>query len=203
MFENLIKADQSLFLAINGWHSPFWDQVMWLVSNKLFWIPLYLFVLAWLIKIYKRRFWALLVFIILLVTLTDQTSVHLFKDVFKRLRPCHNEMLAPMVHLVKDHCGGLYGFISSHATNYFGIATFSALLIRNRTYTILVYLWVAWIGYSRVYLGVHFPGDVLAGAFTGTLLGWMVYVLFRETDRKWLHRNAWFNPEGTNRQRSA
>jgi len=194
MLELLEKTDQSLFLLINGWHSPFWDQVMWLVSTKWLWIPLYLFILGWLIKIFKRRFWILLIFIILLVVVTDQTSVHLFKDVFKRLRPCHNETLAPMVHLIKGHCGGMYSFVSSHATNMFGIAAFVTLLLRNRTFTIVMYLIVALIGYSRIYLGVHFPGDVVAGALVGTFLGWLIYLLFKETDRRWLERNPYFNP---------
>ncbi len=192
MISFLEKADRSLFLLINGWHSPFWDQVMWQVSGKWFWIPLYLFILLWLIKNYKRRAYALLIFITLLIFLSDQTSVHLFKDVFRRLRPCHNESLAPMVHLVKNHCGGLYGFVSSHAANTFGIATFTALLLKNRTYSILIFLWAVWISYSRVYLGVHYPGDVVTGALLGIFSGWFIFLLFRETDRRWLQKIKFF-----------
>ena len=198
MLNFLEKIDQSLFLIINGWHGPFWDQVMWLVSTKWLWIPLYLFILGWLIKIYKKRFWILLLFIVLLVFVTDQTSVHLFKDVFKRLRPCHNESLAPFVHLVHHHCGGLYSFISSHATNMFGIAAFSVLLIRNKIFTIVMYVIVTWIGYSRIYLGVHFPGDVLTGAIVGTFLGWLIYLMFRETDKKWMQHIPFFHSSYSN-----
>ncbi len=197
MIEFLINIDHKLLLLINGWHSPFWDQVMWLASSKLFWVPLYLFILGWLVKTYKRRFWVLLFFIILLVVLTDQTSVQLFKKVFLRPRPCHNETLAPLVHLVKGHCGGMYGFVSSHASNMFGVATFSALLLRNRTYTWLIYLWAAWVGYSRIYLGVHYPSDVVGGAILGTFLGWLVWWLFQKTDEKWLRKKTFFYPPDT------
>jgi undecaprenyl-diphosphatase len=194
MTETLIHLDEALFRLINGWHSPFWDTVMWGASAKLTWVPLYLFIVAWLIKIYRRRFWVLLFFIVLLVVLTDQTSVHLFKQVFRRPRPCHQEALAATVHLVKGHCGGLYGFVSSHASNMFGVAMFSSLLIRNRLYTWLIFLWAAWIGYSRVYLGVHFPGDVIGGALLGTLIGWLLYRFYLFTDERWMRRKPFFNP---------
>jgi len=195
MMDQLLQLDESLFRLINGWHTPFWDTVMWAVSAKLTWLPLYLFILGWMIKIYRRRFWVLLLFIVLLVVFTDQASVQLFKKVFMRLRPCHQEALAASVHLVKGHCGGLYSFVSSHATNMFGVAMFSSLLIRNRLYTWLIFLWAAWVGYSRIYLGVHFPGDVLGGALLGTLIGWIMYRLWLFTDKKWMSRRPWF--EGT------
>jgi len=196
MIDFLEKTDHALFLLLNGWHSPFWDQVMWQVSGIWIWIPLYLFILAWLVKIYKRRFWVLLLFVILLIVLSDQASVHLFKDVFRRLRPCHNEALAPLVHLIHGHCGGLYSFVSSHAANIFAVATFSSLLIRKRLYTILIFMWALLIGYSRVYLGVHFPGDVLGGAVLGILTGWFVVYLFRKTDRRWMKKSSFFIPPG-------
>ena len=181
MIDQLLHFDEQLFRLINGWHSPFFDQVMWLVSARLTWVPLYLFVLWLLYRRYRQRFLWLLLFIVLLVVLTDQTSVQLFKKVFQRLRPCHQEGLAATVHLVHGHCGGLYSFVSSHATNMFGIATFTALLVRHRLYTWLIYLWAALVAYSRVYLGVHFPGDVAGGALLGTFLGWLVYLLWRRT----------------------
>jgi undecaprenyl-diphosphatase len=192
MIDQLMQWDEALFRLINGWHSPFWDTVMWAVSAKLTWLPLYLFILGWMIRIYRRRFWVLLLFIVLLVVLTDQVSVQLFKKVFLRLRPCHQEALAATVHLVKGHCGGMYGFVSSHASNMFGVAMFSSLLIRNRTYTWLIFLWAAWVGYSRIYLGVHFPGDVVGGALLGSLLGWLVYRMWRFAGERWLDRRPFF-----------
>ncbi len=192
MIDQLLQWDENLFRLINGWHSPFWDTVMWAISAKLTWLPLYLFILGWMIRICRRRFWALLLFIVLLVVLTDQVSVQMFKKVFLRLRPCHQEALAATVHLVKGHCGGLYSFVSSHASNMFGVAMFSSLLIRHRTYTWLIFLWAALVGYSRIYLGVHFPGDVLGGALLGTLLGWLVYSAWRYVSEKWLDRIPFF-----------
>ncbi|MCU0462083.1 MAG: phosphatase PAP2 family protein [Bacteroidales bacterium] len=185
MIEHL---DHQLFLLINSHNSPFWDQVMYAISGKIIWVPLYLAILIWLGINFKKRFPIILLFIILAVTLADQGSVQLFKNIFHRLRPCHEPSLAGLVHLVNGKCGGLYGFVSSHATNSFNVALLSLMLIRKRWYTISILIWAAVIGYSRIYLGVHYPGDVICGALLGALIGWGMYKLYELTDRRLIKR---------------
>ena len=181
MLEQLKAIDTDLFLAINGAHSPFFDFIMYWVSDKLIWIPLYVF-LAWLLyRQYGKRSWILILFAGIAVAISDQTTVHLFKNVFLRLRPCHEPSLAGMVHLVNDHCGGNYGFISSHAGNSFTLATYLSLLLgkKIRFFTPLILFWALLISYSRVYLGVHYPADVIVGGIWGAGTGAAVFVLTR------------------------
>jgi undecaprenyl-diphosphatase len=192
MLETLITWDTDLFLFLNGIHSPFWDRFMWLVTGKYIWIPLYLFILGWLIRDYRWKAAILLVFIVLLITMSDQSSVKLFKQVFMRLRPCHEPAIADLVHIVNGKCGGKYGFVSSHAANTFAIAIFSLMLIRNRYYTISIIFWASMVSYSRVYLGVHYPGDILCGAILGMIIGFIVYKVYRLTEAKILIRFSKF-----------
>jgi len=187
MLNYLNQIDTELFLIMNGWHNHLFDILMVYVSSMLFWLPFYIFLFYLLIREYKWNSLILLLFTALLITLTDQSSVQLFKNVFQRLRPCHNPDIQAMVHTV-EYCGGLYGFVSSHATNYFGIIVFVSGLLKNR-YKWLPWVLVIWgllIIYSRIYLGVHYPGDVIAGAILGSVIGWMVLWLYRYTDKKWM-----------------
>lgn len=184
MLEFLDHIDRIIFLFLNGLHSPFWDQVMWWISGRFNWIPLYLLITGYLIYRYKWKVIVILLLVALLITLSDQGSVHLFKMVFKRLRPCHNSEISQLVHIVRNHCGGMYGFVSSHAANSFAVASYSILLIRNKYYTMFIILWAALVSYSRIYLGVHYPGDILGGAILGLFLGYIVYRLFVFIDRK-------------------
>lgn len=176
--------DQQLFLLLNSINSPFWDKIMHLLSEKVIWAPLYLAILIYIGIRYKKKFFLILPFIILAVALADQVSVQLFKNVFQRLRPCHEPSLEGMIHLVNGECGGLYGFVSSHASNSFNVALLSLMFIKKKWYTITIIFWAAIIGYSRIYLGVHYPGDVICGALVGSLIGWGVYKLYEFTDKK-------------------
>jgi undecaprenyl-diphosphatase len=189
----LERLDQQLFLFLNSVNSPFFDQVMHAISGKLIWVPLYLAILVYLAITYKKKFFVILIFIILGVVLADQISVQVFKNTFQRLRPCHEPALEGLVHLFNGECGGLYGFVSSHATNSFNVALISLLFIRKRWYTISIVIWALVIGYSRIYLGVHYPGDVICGSMLGALVGWSMYKLYTVTDNRILKKRAYFN----------
>jgi undecaprenyl-diphosphatase len=193
----LERLDQQLFLFLNSIHSPFWDQVMYAISGKVIWAPLYLAILLFIGLKFKRKFLVILLFIILAVALADQISVHLFKNIVQRLRPCHEPSLTGLVHLVNGECGGQFSFVSSHATNSFNVALISLLFIRKRWFTISIVLWALVVGYSRIYLGVHYPGDVICGSFVGAFTGWSMYSLYVLTDNKILKNKLYFNPVST------
>jgi undecaprenyl-diphosphatase len=186
------RLDQQLFLFLNSLHSPFCDQVMHAISGRVIWIPLYLAILIYLGIKYKRRFLIILLFIIIAATMADQLSV-LIKNLVQRLRPCHEPALAGLIHTFNGECGGLYSFVSSHATNSFNVALLSLMFIQKRWFTISIILWAAVIGYSRIYLGVHYPGDVICGSILGALVGWGNYKLFILTDNKILKFKPYFN----------
>lgn len=188
------NLDQQLFLFINSLNSPFWDNIMFALSGRLIWAPLYLVILYYFWRLLKRKMLILVPVIIVAVALCDQISVHLFKEVFQRLRPCHEPALEGLVHLVRGKCGGQYGFLSSHATNSFNVAILSMLFFRKRWYTISILIWAVAICYSRVYLGVHYPGDVICGAMLGSLIGFSSWVTYNYIDRKYLYNKKYFNP---------
>lgn len=188
-----LSLDQQLFLFLNSHHSHFWDTVMSIISYPPTWIPLYLAIITVLIIKLKRRMIAMIFVIALLITASDQLSV-LVKNTVKRPRPCYEKALEGRVHTVNGRCGGKYGFVSSHSSNSFAVALLSLLLIRKRWFTIAMIAWAAVIGYSRIYLGVHYPGDVVAGSILGALTGWMVFLVFELADRKYLQNSKFFYP---------
>jgi len=143
---------------------------MWIVSMKTVWIPVYLAMIMLIALKYRNKVWIPLLFIPVLVLLTDRGS-SLIKDIVQRPRPCREPLLEGMVHTVKGSCPGLYGFVSGHAANTFGIAAFSAPLLAKNWYSWSIFAWAALISYSRIYLGVHYPGDVAGGALLGLLAG--------------------------------
>jgi len=179
MIDWLVQLDTKIFLILNGLNSESFDVVMWWVSGKSTWWPFYVLLLGYL---GWKKGWQLvpmILFIALVIVLADQISVHLFKNVFQRLRPCHEPSLEGLVHLVNNKCGGKYGFVSSHAANTFGLASLLFLWVRRRWFTVLMILWASLVGYSRIYLGVHYPGDVLFGSLLGVSCGWLSFYLFK------------------------
>ena len=188
----LERLDQQLFLFLNSFNSPFFDHVMHAISGKIIWVPLYLAILVFLGVKYKRKFLVIVLFIILAATLSDQLSV-LIKNLVLRLRPCYEPSLEGHVHVVNGECGGQYSFVSSHATNSFDVALLSLLYIKKRWYSISIIIWALVIGYSRIYLGVHYPGDVICGSLLGAFIGWSVYNLYVLTDNKLLKNRTYFD----------
>lgn len=180
MLEEILFYERDLFLFLNGSSSKLLDAIMWLFSGAIMWLPVGAFFLFSLT--YKRNYkeW-LPVFIAigLVILFCDGFSSHICKPIFERFRPTHHPLFMDEVKTLFGYRGGRYGFISGHATNFFGFATLSALILKNRTYTIIIYVWAALIAYSRVYLGVHFISDIVAGATAGVVLGAVVYQIYK------------------------
>ena len=181
------QIDQQLFLFLNSANSPFWDSIMYFLSMKLVWAPLYLAILIWMGLRYGKKFWILLLFVALAVFLSDRTSV-MIKYLVDRPRPCHETSIQGLVHMVNGVCGGKYGFVSSHAANSFNVAFLTLMFIRRKWYTFFIILWASAVSYSRIYLGVHYPGDVAGGAILGAFIGWSVYKMFSLYERRTLSR---------------
>lgn len=186
MFEIILNWDKELLLFINGMHSPCFDSIMFFISKKTVWIPLYCFFLYLIIRYFGKKSWLIILCIGLLIFFSDQLSSGVMKNTFQRLRPCHDPSLSGMLHLVHDHCGGKYGFVSSHAANSFALAVFLGMLFRGKIRFMGIYLliWAAMISYSRIYLGVHYPGDVVAGAILGAGTGLMIDKLYLWMEKK-------------------
>ncbi|MCL2739285.1 MAG: phosphatase PAP2 family protein [Bacteroidales bacterium] len=178
MLEQLLELDRWLFLLINGAHTPWIDLLMQALSAPYTWIPLYILLLYLFVRklSWKQALYATGA-VMLCFLLTDRASVLLFKDVFCRLRPSHEPSLEGMVHLLERR-GGLYGFVSSHAANLFGLATLCSLILRTKWLNVLLFVSVSLVGYSRIYVGKHYPLDVVCGALLGVLTGWLIYKLY-------------------------
>lgn len=183
--DSIKEIDTQLFLYLNSKHNPFFDVVMFWASHKYVWIPLYGFFLFLSFKHFGKKAVLVGLAAVLLIVLADQISVHAFKNVFMRYRPCHNLEICEQVHL-NDGKGGMYGFISSHAANTFALAMFLSLLFKNkiRYFGLAVFLWASFVSYSRIYNGVHYPSDIVLGAILGMGIGITVFKIYQLADKK-------------------
>ena len=180
MLDQLVQLDTELFLYLNNLGTTTWDAFWMFYTTKFYWIPLYAVLLFLIFKMPNPKIFILTVVIIaLMVLFTDQVT-NLFKKVLvMRLRPCHEPSLEGLVRLVKPHCGGQFGYFSGHASNSMAVAVFSGLILRYRfKYLIFIMLfWSALMGYSRIYIGVHYPLDVVSGMIFGAFSGFLFYKL--------------------------
>jgi len=195
MLESITQVDTNLFLLINQANNSFLDSVMYYASSKLFWIPLYILFIVLIGIKYKWKAIIAIIFVVIAVGIADLTSVHLFKNVFQRLRPCYEPALTPIINNIVG-CGGKYGFVSSHAANSFAIVIMIIKLIgdKHKWVNWLMPLWGVLILYSRIYLGKHYPADVIVGAILGMIIGWIIYLAFEKT-LKFISDNS--NNDGT------
>ncbi len=181
LIQLLSHWDAQIFLFFNGMHNGFWDYFMYIYSNPLVWIPLYAsFLFVMLRNLPAKVTLATLCVIALVVALSDQTTSGLLKPLVGRLRPSNpDNPLSPLVHVVQGYRGGKYGFPSSHASNTWGLAFIGMYLARRKTLTLFLGLWALLTCYSRMYLGVHYFGDILVGSVIGIIYATLLYSAYR------------------------
>ena len=188
MLEQLIHIDTEILLAINGWHAPWADRLMWIISAKATWIPLYALLIGLLAWRYRKPAsrsmkWlqkvpvcvVLIVVIAAAIGLADFIASGILKEWVARPRPTRVPELEGVLHLVNGYRSGRFGFVSSHAANTMACALLFSLIWRNKIATIGLMLWVAMNCYSRMYLGVHYPTDILGGLIVGSLVAVAAY----------------------------
>ena len=189
MFEELIHIDQQWLLAINGCHAPWADTLMWIISGKLTWLPLYAILIFLIFVRCKKRGWLMALIVIVAVAgsagLADVISSGIIKHAVCRLRPTHEPALEGLIHIVNGYTGGQYGFVSSHAANTMACAlSFSLFWVytsdnkkrAHLTVTLPLMVWVALNCYSRMYLGVHYPGDIIGGLVVGVIVALVLFL---------------------------
>jgi undecaprenyl-diphosphatase len=205
----LDRLDKELFLWLHRQRLPTFEGLIWEMTHRKIWLPLFALAILMLGLRYRSRFWLPLIGIALSIALADQIASSLFKPFFERLRPSHNPDLEGLVYLYQGYRGGKYGFVSSHASTSFGTAFFIFLLFKNpkdrlvalsKSYTnlwlgYLFLTWAAIFSYTRIYLGVHYPADILGGAIVGLLSAYFAYFLYQKATIYWLdfqqNRKKW------------
>lgn len=173
LLQRLGDLDGRLLLEINGLHTPALDAFFSTVSARFFWLPLYAFIVVLLLRRFGKRSLLVALFVVVMITLSDQIASSVLKPLVGRLRPCQDDRWSGLLHLVDGHCGGRFGFVSSHASNTFALVSFLGMLIgrESRVLMSFLFLWALVVSFSRIYLAVHFPGDVLCGALLGVSIG--------------------------------
>lgn len=176
----LLEIDRNLFLLINSLNFPFLNKLMIFLSGQLIWVPVILFFIFISYKEFDKKKWiTFLVFLTLIIIASDVSSSYLLKNIVQRMRPCRIDELKILLNQFGQKCGGKYGFVSSHAANSIGLIIFSLGSLFKRKWYSLFWLMPALVGYSRIYLGVHYPGDILGGFFIGTFWSLLFLKIFR------------------------
>ncbi|WP_188765268.1 phosphatase PAP2 family protein [Emticicia aquatilis] len=187
MIETIRYAEYEWFLWLNSFHSPLWDTIMFWVTYRFTWIPLYLYIIYYLFKNIRADFVLSILFVLISVGLADRITSGLMKPYFQRFRPCHDPLIQHIVHVV-GNCGGQYGFVSSHASNSFALV--AALIILFKNYKIdsklplFLFFWAIIVSYSRIYVGVHFPTDILVGGLIGFLIPFAIFPIVKLIKQK-------------------
>lgn len=192
MIEQLLQLDNELFLYLNNLGTETWDGFWMTYTTKFYWTPFYALLLYFIWKRVenKKAMLIAILVIVLMVAFTDQIT-NAFKYGFKRYRPCHNEAFDGIMRVVKEGCGGRFGFFSGHSSNSMAVAIFVGLMIKP-LYKNAIYLLIIWslaMGYSRIYIGVHYPLDVVCGLTFGALSGYGFYKLFGFLEQKYVAPN--------------
>jgi undecaprenyl-diphosphatase len=183
IFNYLMEFDQWLFLQINTvWTNASLDVVFPVWRESLTWVPLYVFLLAFAFYNFGNKIWFWILILICTVIVTDQISSGFFKDFFGRLRPCRDPEVMNQMRLLLNRCPVSFSFTSSHATNHFGVAVFIILTMKPimKHWRWLFIVWAATISYGQVYVGVHYPLDVIGGAFVGSSIGWLTAMYYNK-----------------------
>jgi len=177
MIDWLDQIDKAIFLFLNSMHSDISDKVWLIITNIPTWIPLYVLIFFLFIKIFKKDSLYLILGLLLVVLVSDQFTSGFMKPFFQRPRPCHDAEIAHLVHIAKS-CGGQFGFASGHSANSFGIAMFVWMVFKSSwRWSWLIFVWAAVVAYSRIAIGVHYPGDILIGGILGILFGYLIFKL--------------------------